>query len=548
MNDNERAVLKGYESVEDTIDFDQLEAQLEADLDDSLADLELLKDDKAKIGDPESLGNAVLQVVWDQCINQIGQVAGEDFIKENRGLNLDLSKDAHIQTTENFANGKIATHNTEIDYQKKYDDWQNSFQRNEDGSIKMNKQGKPVLRSDARAPYDANRQKGSKQVNIDEIVPVAEQVRDPAANAHLSLEERVKFDNSEVNLQPLDASANQSKGDRTVTEWLDSERNGQKPAERFNINEEEVRANDAKAREEYEKLKKEGEQRSIDAGKKSRREETFRIGGKVLRAAVMGMLAELIRTIIEKLVAWLKSKEKSLQTFIEQIKEAIKTFIENLKQTLLSAGSVVVNTILTSIYGPIIGTIQKVWILLKQGGKTVKEAIDYIKKPENRKKSFGVLMLEVGKIVTAGLTAMGALALGETIEKILLTVPAFAINIPLLGTLANIIGIFLGAIIAGIAGALVLHLINKLIADKKRKELTCQQIDKGNEVLNKQNQLVAVKQAQINRTKAETNANIRGKHEEAAKIMREAVDFVQKKSVNDNSKKLADMKNTLQGI
>lgn len=75
---------------------------------------------------------------------------------------------------------------------------------------------------------------------------------------------------------------------------------------------------------------------------------------------------------------------------------------------------------LSAIYGPVVGAIQKVWMLIKQGGKSLKEAIDYVKKPENRKKSFGVLMLEIGKIVTAGLTAAGALVLGEVIEKSLI--------------------------------------------------------------------------------------------------------------------------------
>lgn len=99
----------------------------------------LYKDWRKKIkkrSKTENLGNVVMGVVWDQFIIRIGAVAGEDFIKENRGLKLDLRDEAHIQTTENFAEGKIASHNTEIDYQKRYDDWQSNFQRNEDGSIR----------------------------------------------------------------------------------------------------------------------------------------------------------------------------------------------------------------------------------------------------------------------------------------------------------------------------------------------------------------------------------------------------------------------------
>ena len=555
MNDNKNALLESEEAEDQSeeFDFDELERQLEEGLEDSLSELKFLEEDKEKISNPENLGNAVMGVVWDQFVIQIGTVAGEDFIKENRGIRLDLRDEAHIQTTENFANGKIASHNTEIDYQQRYDDWQSNFKKDENGQVikKIDKRSgteKEVLIDEARKPYDKNRPKGSKHVNIDDIVPVAEQVRDPATNAHLTLDERVAFGNSEINLNPMDASANQSKGDSTMSEWLDSERNGERPADRFDIDEADLREKDKAAREEYEKVKKEGEERSIKAGKKSQRNEAFRIGGKALRAAVMGLLAELVRNIISKLVSWLKSKEKNLKTFLGQVKTAIATFLRNVKQNLLTAGTTVASTVLSAIFGPVVGAIQKIWTLIKQGGKSVKEAIDYVKAPENRRKSFGVLMLEVGKIVMTGLTAMGALVLGEVIEKALMTFPVFAAEIPLIGSLANIIGIFLGAVVAGIAGALVMNLIDRLIAKKQKQEITERQIDKGNEVLAKQAQVIAVNQEQLRRQKAKTGEIIKARHEAAVEVMREATENIFTEKKNDNAERLADMKAVLDQI
>ena len=97
--------------------------------------MQFLAEEKEKIGNPDNLGNVIMDVVWEQFINQVAVTAGEDFIKENRGLHLDLRKEAHIQTTENFADGKIATHNTEIDYQQRYDDWQSNFVKDENGNV-----------------------------------------------------------------------------------------------------------------------------------------------------------------------------------------------------------------------------------------------------------------------------------------------------------------------------------------------------------------------------------------------------------------------------
>ncbi len=99
------------EDMEDSLDFDELESKLESDLEDQLSDLEFLENEKEMISNPDNLGKVVMNVVWEQAINQIGEVAGEDFIKENHGLTLDLRDEAHIQTAENFAEGKIAVHN-----------------------------------------------------------------------------------------------------------------------------------------------------------------------------------------------------------------------------------------------------------------------------------------------------------------------------------------------------------------------------------------------------------------------------------------------------
>lgn len=557
MDENKNAII-GENDSEELFDFDELERQLEEGLEESISELAFLEEDKAKISNPEHLGNAVMSVVWDQFIMQVGAVAGEDFIKENRGMTLDLRSEAHIQTTENFANGKIATHNTEIDYQQRYDDWQSNFVKDANGNVvtHQTRTGKEeaTLVKGARAPYDADRPKGSaeKHTDMDHTVPAAEIIRDPAANAHMTKEEQIAFANSQANLNEMDSSMNRSKGDKSMSDWLDNPNaNGQKPDEIFDISPEEeqrLRQKDKEARDEYEKQKKEGEEKSIAAGKKSQKAEAFRIGGKALRVAVMGLLAELVRNIIGKLISWLKSKEKNLKTFLGQVKEAISTFLKNIKQNLLTAGTTVATTVLSAIYGPVVGAVQKVWMLIKQGGKSLKEAMDYVKKPENRKKSFGVLMLEIGKIVTAGLTAAGALVLGEVIEKSLMTVPVFAFEIPLIGSLANIIGIFFGAVVAGIAGALVLNLLDKLIAKKQKQEITEKQIDKGNEVLAKQAQVIAVNEEKLRRTKASSLSTIKERHEAAAELMKQSTDFILSGDESDNSGDLSDINNILNNL
>ena len=525
------------------MDFAQLESQLEAELDSQLEDLKVLEEEHDKIGNPATIGETVKNVVWEQFINQVGVIAGEDFIRENRGLTLDLRDSAHIQTTENFEKGKIATHNDKIDYQKRYDDWQANFQRNEDGSIKMER-ARITGEQQAKLKYGArqylNGPSGSASMHNDHTISAAEIIRDSEANAHLSREEQHEFATGSINYKPLDSSANESKGDARMEDWLNHERNGQRPAERFNINEDELKKRDAEARAEYERIKREGEKRSIETGKKSQREEAFRIGGKALRSVIMGLLASLVKDIIQKLVAWFRSGKRSLSTFIDSVKLAIKSFLSNMKTHLLNAGNTLITTIFTAIFGPVIGMIKKAWIFLKQGYQSVKEAIEFFKNPVNKNMPFSIKMMEVGKIIVTGATAGGAILLGETIEKGLMTIPVFAFQIPLLGrSLASLLGMFFGALISGLIGALALNLIDTMIAKKQRIINHSQQINKKNDIINSQEQILVVTAAQAANDKKDTAQNVMNRHQEANDIIEKSTSSVDENlnAVNDNEKK-----------
>ena len=377
----ENAVMDEKQTLEDVLpesfDFDELEEKLQEQLEEELGDLEFLKEEKELIGSPDNLGNVIKDVVWEQFLNQIAVTAGEDFIKENNGLHLDLRDEAHIQTTENFAEGKIASHNIKIDYQQRYDDWQSNFVKDENGKIATHTtrtgREEATLVKGARKPFDENRPKGSaeKHTDMDHTVSAAEIIRDPGANAHMTKDEQINFANSDANLYEMDSSLNRSKGDKSTTEWLDTPNtNGQKPNEIFDISEEDnkkMRQKDAEAREEYDKRKKEAEKKSIEAGKQSKKEEAFRIGGKALRAVVMQLLAELVKEIIAKLVKWFKSAKKNLESLLSGLKEAIHSFIGKMKTHLINAGNTVFSTVATAIIGPVFGTIKKVWMLLKHG-------------------------------------------------------------------------------------------------------------------------------------------------------------------------------------
>ena len=528
--------LNSEENFEDSFDFDELEEKLQSQLKLELSELEILKENQKQIGDPDNLGKVVEDVIWEQVNNQIAIVAGEDFIKENGGMTLDLRNEAHIQTTENFAKGKIAKHNTKINYQERYDNWQSNFKKDENGNIiyHTTRSGKEeaTLVDGARKPFDKDRPTGSAEnkTDMDHILPAAKIIRDPAANAHLTQEEQIRFANSDENLYEMNLSQNRSKGQKTISEWLDNPNaKGQKPKDIFNITDEEekrMRQNEEKADKEYKKTIDEGEQKSIETGKQSQKEEAFRMGGKALRAVVMQLLASFVKEVIAKLIKWFKTTKGKFEMLLDSLKEAIHSFVGKLKTHLINAGNTLFNTIAAMIIGPVYDILKKAWMLLKQGWKSIKEAIDYMKNPENKNQPLGRLILEISKIVTVGLTGAGAILLGEIIEKWLSSIPILLVEIPLLGSLANIIGIFMGAVVSGIIGAIAINLIQKMIKNKYETQIVDEKIDKSNEILRIQHKIINLNEDRVVEMKERVVTNIKERHKNASDYIKDTFNKV----------------------
>ena len=491
-------------------------------------DIEKIDLDREKLQNNEYLQESIENIVWEQVQLQLAAQIGEEFINENQGQTLDLRKEAHIQTAENFEKGNFATHNRDVNYQERYDKWQDNFT--------TNKKGERVLKKDARKFFDKGRDMGSAAIHKDHTVSIKEQLNDIEMATFFSKEQVKEFANSSKNLHDLDASANMSKGDKTMKEFLNSERNGLKPEERFNIDRKQLEKDDQEAREELKNRKAENENIAIQSGKKSRRKEALKVTGKALKAAVLQLLTEFLREIVKKFISWLGEKEKNFGTFIAKVKEAISNFMSNLSHHVLGVGQSMVTMLATSIIGPVVGTFMQVWTFIQQGWRSLTDAIDYLKNPENKNKSTSVKMLEVGKIIVAGVTAAGAIVLSSAIGATLLSIfPPLGVEIPLLGSLSGLIGTFMGATVAGIAGAFVLKLIDQMIVDKQIDELTNKKIDKYNNKLIVQDQMNAVGMALVQVDKMKSLSQMGDRHQQAAEIMRDELSFLlEEKEKNDN--------------
>lgn len=529
MNNNRTQLNEWSELDCDIVGFDELENKLDSQLEEQMADLEDLEKDREKIGNPDTIGEIVMNVVWEQFINQVGVVAGEDFIRENRGLTLDLRDSAHIQETKNFVKGKIAIHNhisrEQLEYN--YDRYKNKphgeFRReyvNPGMNATLKRAGSLYnegvetvtdIYTGRQIPTKTKLGDGSnnpKAAQREHVKSSSECYKNPSLQMSNSDENLAGIINDPENLQGYTtAERNNRKSDNSANEMEERDKN-----KHWN-------KADKRADEFIKNKEKEGEDRLKDEGRKTQKEEALRIGGKALRSVIMGLLASLVKDIIRKLISWFRTGNRKLNSFIDSVKEAIKSFFTNIKKHLKNAANTLATTIATAVIGPVVGMIKKAWIFLNQGYKSVKQAIDFLKNPSNKNMPLSIKMMEVGKIVIAGLTAGGAIILSEVIEKGLMTVPGFAFEIPFLGSLANLIGMFLGSIVSGLVGALALNMIDRLISIQLEKENDKQRIEKKNEIIKTQEQLIIVTENQAFNKKVQVGANIIQRHTDARKYL-----------------------------
>ena len=212
------------------LDFDyeellQLESSLESNLKDVIEHIDQLDIDREKLQNNEYLQESIENIVWEQVQLQVAAQIGEEFIIDNHDQTLDLRKEAHIQTAENFEKGKFITHNADRSiYEDRYKDWQEKFERDEFGNIRTHttRSGKTVntIKKDAREFLDKNRPKGSKEkgTDMDHTISAGEIIRDSKVNAFMEEDQQYAFANSDINLNEMRASVNRAKGSKSVAE------------------------------------------------------------------------------------------------------------------------------------------------------------------------------------------------------------------------------------------------------------------------------------------------------------------------------------------
>ena len=476
--ENELLVLNTEEVDESqSLNYDELEELLEQQFEMEFSNLESLQTEFKEIGSPDKLSEVILDEIWNQFGNQIG---------------LDMTSDTLLkQYNDKHPNGYTKEEGAKIMKDKRYTNANNAMkEKQKSGNLKDEYTGKTLKIND--------------KANLDHVIP-RKQIFENTWRKIADIETSDLANKSE-NLAATNESLNKSKGAKSNSEYIKDgevrEKNLKEQVERANKKIDKMNISDAEKRNlKAENNKKLNDKLAADSKKMLKAEKSakkamykpiakkaaVRMANKAGKDAVKAMfvaaLFGMLKEIMNALVRYFKAKKQSFDTFIEEMKKALHSFFGKIKDFI----KVGVDSIVGSIVGEIIGAfaqkLKKIPNLIKQLFGSIRESISYLSNPENQTHSVAIKIAHISKIITSGLVAVGALFLGEYFEQFLNKIPGMTFEIKLLGTLANILGMFLASLLTGILGAIIINGLDGFISRKLQDENKKQQADKKNELL-----------------------------------------------------------------
>ena len=476
--ENELLVLNAEEVYEsENLNYDELEELLEQQFTTEFSNLEKLELECKEISSPDKLGDAILDEIWNQFANQIG---------------LDMTSDALLkQYNDKHPNGYTKKEGATIMDDKRYTDTNNAMkEKQKSGNLKDEYTGKTL--------------KVNEKANLDHVVARKQIFENPWRK--IADIETADLANKSENFAATNESLNKSKGAKSNSEYIKN-----REAREKNLKDQVKRANekiDKKNISDVEKknLKAENEKRlndklAADSKKMLKAEKTakkainkdiaknasVRMANKAGKDAVKAMfvaaLFGMLKEIMNALIRFFKSKKRSFDTFLDEMKNALHSFFGKIRDFI----KVGIDSFVGSIVGEIIGAfaqkLKKLPNLIKQLFGSIRESISYLSNPENQTHSTAIKIAHISKIITSGLVAVGALFLGEYFELFLNKIPGMNFKIKLLGTIANILGMFFASLLTGILGAIIINGLDQFISKKLIEENQKQQANKKNELL-----------------------------------------------------------------
>lgn len=491
MTQNELAEQKQQDndiSFED-FDLDAMEELLNQDIEEISVELDTLGEERELITNPDALGKEIYNSIFNQLGAQTGIDLSSDTLVEQYGK-------SHKDETSQSAGVEALRDEKYKAVQKA-----NTAASKTSSGVKDAYSGKTIKTSDGH------------QVNTDHVVSRKEiygegfkkRLRELSGNKVKDLA------NLDENLVVTSESLNKSKQDKSMKRFIKYNEQRRKDIIKNIQRYDEVIKNSNNPSEIAEaKKKKIQAQDTLNAvpelmtavDKKSRKAINKKIavdatknvaketGKAMLRGFLISSAVTLVKNITDGLIEFFKSVKKSWSEFKAKMEQAISNFFKSVKQIIGNAKTAGVGSIVNNIMSLLGESLSKIWGALKSGYSIIKSA----KILTDKDTPFSIRLAEFGKAITVGLAVASTAVLSEAINKALLAVfpPLETMTLPIIGSVSGFIVEILLGILNGLIAGIVIHQLNKFIANRQKSEISSKTIEKQNEILRTQEVQIAL--------------------------------------------------------
>lgn len=486
--------------------YDQMEKELDILTNDELKKIEINKDLENALTELNNLKNKYSQkdsaTLLNLCKNNVIDTITSQF--GLAGLFINSQDGGNVTTTHNFEQGITATAADE----QKYNSWQEMKQKDWQKVRKGTGYDKPLPGKRKEAfqtqniiidEYTGHPLPKDGRAQLDHIVSASEIENKVSTNLFMTPEERAKMATDEKNLAWTEGSANQSKGNKTMKDWLNEKdkKTGQTKAEKYGIDEEMAMGKDKEARKFVNKTintkaaKKYTKELLATGGKDAVMMATYSALGVVLRDLAQGIMIEVRLTFeqkgqesfkeiftrfknrLQEILAGLKNKWKDI--FKGSLEAAITAFLSNIVVFVINLFFTTLKKIVSMIRAGFVSLCQAVKLLTNPPADMPQEEVHY----------------QALKILTAGIIGAASLGLSAVIEKGLQAIPGLQplmmFPIPSLGkeqrTVSDVIAVTLSALAGGLLTTIVLYFMDKCRTSAKHDKLQIQLITQSGVVI-----------------------------------------------------------------
>lgn len=475
-------------------EYTPLKVQINEELESAIRELEVLSDKYSK-DDSERLLILCKDTVIETITGQFGLASM--FVSARDGGN--------STTPQNFEKGITSTESDKESYDE--------YQSNNDGTKKWEDVRKAAGYDDG---FSERRKKDFQsneviidgytgeplpkdgRAHIDHIVSAKEIESNPNNHLYLNKEQRANMAKSDANTTYTEASANQSKGERPMQDWLKKKsKTGETNEERYGINRDMAIQKDAKARNKIKRditvsaVKKHGRELLATGGVDAAKMAAYHALGAIMRELTQAVFEEIHITFRQRGTESLKEIARRFKDRTEAILVELKAKWKDILSGSIEAGiTAFLSNVLIFVINLFFTTLKKLVSIIRAGFVSFCQAVKILANPppgmDPEEVNFQAL-----KILTAGLIGAASMGLGASIEKLLQAVPGLQplmmFPVPFPGETPRTVSDILATTLSGLAGGLLttiaLYFMDKARNASKKDKVQIQMMSQSGVVV-----------------------------------------------------------------